>query len=300
MNLHTSMTGRTCLVTGATSGHGLALARALARRGADLVLLARNQAKATRVADELQRESTTASRPEVLLADLASRVDVDRAATSFLDAHPARPLHLLVNNAGLVNLRREETVDGVERVLAVNYLALAQLTRRLLPRLRITGTPEDPARIVNVSSDMHRMVRLDLADLELRRRYSWWRSYAQSKLAIVYFTRELARRLGQPAPTGDATVTVNAVDPGPVRSGIASSSPAFIARPTDWMMRWFFPSADRAARTALWLATAPEVAPLTGHYARFGRLQRPLVSRDPHVATALWDRTSQMLGMPPS
>ncbi len=289
-----SMHGKTCLVTGATNGHGLAVAQRLARLGADLVLLARNPEKAHRVAEALRLEAPGRRRPTVILADLSRQTDVADAAAAFLQERPERPLHLLVNNAGMVSLRREETAEGRERVLAVNYLALAHLTRRLLPRLQATGTPTAPARVVNVSSDMHRMVRLDLGNLELHRGYSWWRSYAQSKLAIVYFTRELARRLGPPAPAGTATVIVNAVDPGPVRSGIASAAPALIARATDELMRLFPPPA-RAARTALWLATAPEAGRLTGQYARFGRLHHPRVPDEPRIAEQLWAWTSEQI-----
>ncbi len=297
LSLHTPMHGKTCLVTGATSGHGLAVARHLGRLGADLVLLARDADRGRQVADRIQGEAPGNRRPALLLADLAYQADVRRAASEWLEARPRRPLHRLVNNAGLVSLRRQETKDGLERVFAVNYLAHYQLTALLLPRLLETGTPAHPARIVNVSSDMHRLYRLPLSDLQSTRRYSWHASYGRSKLALVYFTRELARRLGPPAPTGDGRITVNAVDPGPVRSGIASHSPAYIARPTAWMMRAVFPSAARAARTAIWVATAPEVTPITGGYFRFGRLQSPRVDTDPAVATGLWDRSAALIGV---
>jgi NAD(P)-dependent dehydrogenase (short-subunit alcohol dehydrogenase family) len=246
------------------------------------------------VADLIQGESPGGRRPELLLGDLSSRADVRRAAEEFLAAAPLLPLHLLVNNAGLVSLHRRETPDGLEQVFAVNYLAHYQLTALLLPRLLRTGTPGAPARVVNVSSDMHRLYRLKPLDLQSRRRYSWHAAYGRSKLALLYFTRELARRLGSPAPAGDARVTVNAVDPGPVRSGIARHSPPYIARPTAWMMRWLFPEASKAARTALWIATAPEVAPITGGYFRFGRLRRPRLDADPVVARQLWDRSAEL------
>lgn len=297
LSLHTPMRGRTCLITGATSGHGMAVARHLGRLGADLVLLARDADRGRRVADRIQGEAPGGRRPTLLLAELASQADVRRAATEWLEARPRRPLHVLVNNAGLVSLRREETRDGLERVFAVNYLAHYQLTALLLERLQASGTPARPARIVNVSSDMHRLYRLPLSDLQSTRRYSWHASYGRSKLALVYFTRELARRLGPPAPTGGARVTVNAVDPGPVRSGIASHSPACIARPTAWMMRAVFPSAARAARTAIWIATAPEVAPITGGYFRFGRLHEPRVDTDPTVSPRLWDQSAALTGV---
>lgn len=287
--------GKSCLVTGATSGHGLAVARGLAMRGADLWLLVRNPEKGARVAEALALEAPGRRRPELLIADLASRESVGRAAEAFLES--GRPLHLLVNNAGMVSLRRQETEEGLELVFAVNYLALFGLTLRLLPRLLATGSPEDPARIVNVSSDMHRMATLRPGDLQSRRGYTWYGSYALSKLAILHFTRELATRLGEPAPVGEARVTVNAVDPGPVRSGIADAAPRPIARATALMMQWFFPSADRAARTALLVAAAPEVASITGGYFRFGRLRQPSLGDDPSLGARLWEESVALTGV---
>src|SRR5215510_3776143 len=169
--------GRVCLVTGATSGHGRAVAMGLARLGADVVLLGRSAERCRRVQAEIAARAGGKA-PAVLLCDLASRREIERAATEYFDS--GRPLHVLVNNAGLVSLARRESADGVELTFAVNYLAMFQLTLLLLPRL-LEGAP---ARIVNVSSDTHRIARLDLDDLELRS-YGWMRAYGRWKLAIV-------------------------------------------------------------------------------------------------------------------
>jgi NAD(P)-dependent dehydrogenase (short-subunit alcohol dehydrogenase family) len=144
------MQGRVCLVTGATDGHGRAVAGALAKRSADVVLLGRNVEKSRRVQAEIARESG-AKRPEILVCDLASREAIDRAASEYLAS--GRPLHVLVNNAGLVSLARQTNAEGNELTFAVNYLAMFQLTLRLLPRLLESA----PARIVNVSSDTYRI-----------------------------------------------------------------------------------------------------------------------------------------------
>ena len=119
----------------------------------------------------------------MVLCDLASRAEVDRAASELLAS--GRPLHVLVNNAGLVSQARQVSPDGVELTLAVNYLAMFQLTLRLLPRLRESA----PARIVNVSSDTYKIGSLDLDDLFFERGYSFMKAYARSKLAILYFSR---------------------------------------------------------------------------------------------------------------
>jgi len=280
----TSLEGRVCMVTGATSGHGRALAFALAERGADVVLLGRNRERCQQVQREIA-DANNGKRPEVLLCDLDSRKEIDRASEAFLAS--GRPLHVLVNNAGLVNLRRRETVDGVEQVFGVNYLALYQLTLRLAPRLRESA----PARIINVASDSHRVVNLDLDDLELRRRYSVWRSYSQSKLAIVYFTLELARRL---EGTG---VTVNAVDPGPIGSNIGGNNPGVLYTLIGPLIHRLLPSPEKAARTAVALATAKVYETMTGGYFKFGTQRTPRVDANPEVGAKLWKVSASMTGV---
>jgi NAD(P)-dependent dehydrogenase (short-subunit alcohol dehydrogenase family) len=275
---------RVWLVTGATSGHGRAVARALASKGADVVLLGRNPAKCAEVQSEIA-DACGGKAPDILLCDLASRAEVDRAAREVLAS--GRPLHGLVNNAGLVNLQRQETVDGAEMVFAVNYLAMFQLTLRLLPRL----VESAPARIVNVASDMHKMSGPDLDDLDLERGYGWARSYARSKRAILYFTRELARRL---EGTG---VTVNAVDPGPVASGIGSNNSGFLYGLVSPLLHAFFPSADRAARTAVHLCVSPELASHTGEYWRFMKAKPPTVPQEAEIGPALWAESARRTGV---
>jgi NAD(P)-dependent dehydrogenase (short-subunit alcohol dehydrogenase family) len=269
------MQGRVCLVTGATDGHGRAVARALARRGADVVLHGRSPDKCRRVQFEIAAENGGKS-PEILLCDLASREAIDRAASEFLSS--GRPLHVLVNNAGLVSQVRRCNAEGIELTLAVNHLAAFQLTLRLLPRLIASA----PARIVNVSSDTYRMAALDFEDLQLERGYSFMRAYARSKLAITWFTLELARRLE------GRGVTVNAVDPGPVASNIGSNNPGLAYRLVSPLIRHLFPSPDRAARTALMLATDPQLEASTGGYYRSLRKRERPLAFDPATSERLW------------
>ena len=276
------LAGKVCLVTGATDGHGRAVARQLARRGAEVVIHGRSSQKCEIVQAEIA-DITGGKRPEVLLCDLASRDEIDQAAANYLAS--GRPLHLLVNNAGLVTLHREQSVDGHELVFAVNFLAMFQLTLALLPRLRSSA----PARIVNISSDTYRIAKLDLDDLALER-FSTANAYARSKLAIVYFTMELARRL-----EGEG-VTVNAVDPGPVASNIAANNPGLLyslARP---MIKYLFPSADRAARTAMKVATDPSLVEASGGYYRsLARRERPLEFSDA-LSKRLWQVGCELTG----
>ncbi len=276
------MSGRVCLVTGASDGHGRAVARGLARRGAALVLLGRSPAKCEKVQAEIAAES--GKRPEILLCDLASREQVDRAAAEHLAS--GRPLHVLVNNAGLVSQTRQENAEGIELTFAVNYLAMFQLTLRLLPRLLESA----PARIVNVSSDTYRIASLDFDDLQMRRGYSFMRAYGRSKLAIVYFTLELAQRLaGRP-------LTVNAVDPGPVASNIGANNPGLAYRLAAPVIKRLFPSPERAARTALMLAGDPALEGETGGYYRSGRRRPRPLDFDPETSRRLWRASAELTG----
>ena len=270
-------------MTGATSGHGRAVAIELARRGADVVLLGRSSEKCCAVQDEIQE--LTGRRPEVLICDMSSQSDIRRAAVHFLSW--GRPLHILVNNAGLVNRRYCETVDGYEETFAVNYLAPFHLTLLLLDRMRQCA----PARIINISSDTHYIADIDLNDVEGKsRRYSLMGAYSRSKLAIVYFTRELSRRL---AGTG---ITANAVDPGPVRSNIANK-PGALAKLANAIIQLTFPRPEIAARTAVFCASSPEMEGRSGGYYRFMKKKEPRVSTDPDFGAKLWEITARLIGV---
>ena len=278
------LAGRTCLITGATDGHGKAMAHALAAGGVDLVLLARNQEKALAVQDEIAHRNGGRA-PEIILADLASAEQIDLAVESYLSS--GRPLHLLVNNAGLVGLSRRSNAAGLELTFAVNYLAMFRLTLGLMPRIRESA----PARIVNISSDTYRIARLHFDDLQLERGYSLAKAYGQSKLAILYFTLELAMRL---AGSG---VTVNAVDPGPVASNIGADNPGLAYRLIGPLMRRLFPSPARAARTALMVATDSDLADVSGGYYRSQKRREKPLDFDPDTSQRLWHTSLELCNM---
>ena len=282
--LANDMTGRVCLVTGATDGHGRAVAEALASAGAELVLLGRNPEKCKIVQREIA--DRTGRKPDILLCDLMNREDVDRAADDYLAS--GRPLHLLVNNAGLVNLHRQLNDEGLEQTFAVNYLSMFQLTLRLFERMKESA----PARIVNIASDSYKIAKLELDNLQLERGYSVSQAYGRSKLAIVHFTLELARRI---EGTG---VTANAVDPGPVASNIAANNPGVLYSLAKPMIRYLFPSPAKAARTCLLIASDPELATSTGGYWRSRkRRDQPLKDRNLQLSEDLWNASVRLTGV---
>ena len=274
------MSSRTCLITGATSGIGRATALALAGMGADLVLLCRDRARGEETAAAARAAGAPAV--ELLIADLGVQAEVRRAAAEFLAG--GRPLHVLINNAGVVNLQRTLTADGLEATFAVNHLAYFLLTTLLLDRLRASA----PARIVNVSSDAHRFGPLDFDDLMNERRYRAMRVYGQSKLANILFTAELARRLE------GSGVTVNSLHPGAVATRLGTNNGAW-ARALIRLLRPFFRTPDGGAATSIHLATAPELAGVSGRYFANRREKTPsAAARDPEAARRLWEVSERL------
>lgn len=189
-------TGRTVVVTGANGGLGLETSKALAAKGAHVVMAARDRAKAAAAVDEIRRETPDALLEPVDL-DLASLASVRAAAEQVLATHPQ--LDILINNAGVMATPERRTADGFELQLGVNHLGHWALTALLMPAL--LAAPR--ARVVTVTSTAHHMGRpLDPANPHLHGRYTPWGAYGQSKLANYHFglglDREL-RRAGRPA-----------------------------------------------------------------------------------------------------
>jgi len=246
-----AMAGRTCLVTGATSGIGRATAAGLARLGADLVLVARDQARAEATVAEIQA-ATGNPRIELQLADLASQASIRQAVQEYRRGHDR--LHVLVNIAGGYWATRHTTVDGLEWTFAVNHLAYFLLTNLLLEQLVASA----PARIVNVTSSAQAIGDIHLDDLQFERRYRGQAAYNQSKLANVLFTYELARRL---EGTG---VTVNCGAPGVTRTNFGRDDSGPVMRLLTPLARPFMRTPEQGAITAVSLASSPEVEGVTG------------------------------------
>jgi NAD(P)-dependent dehydrogenase (short-subunit alcohol dehydrogenase family) len=278
------MEGKVCLVTGATSGIGLATARGLAERGATVISVGRDAQKGARTVAQIQEQSGNPS-VEFLLADLSVQAQVRDLAAEFKGRH--QRLDVLINNAGGFYIKRRLSADGIEMTLALNLLAPFLLTHLLLDRLKASA----PARILNVSSDMHKSARLDLEDLELAEGYSGMRAYGQSKLGLVLLTYEFARRL---AGTG---VTANALHPGFVDTGINQGSGCLFkaARP---FIKLLAKSPEEGAETSLYLATAPEVADVSGAYfVKEEAVASAPATYDEALAQRLWAICARMTGI---
>jgi NAD(P)-dependent dehydrogenase (short-subunit alcohol dehydrogenase family) len=279
--LRGSMSGRTCMISGASSGIGRATALALARMDADLVLVCRDRGRGEETAKAI-RSHTGNDHVEVMLADLASQQAIRQLARDYLATD--RPLHVLVNNAGVVNLRRTQTVDGIETVFAVNHLAYFLLTNLLLDRLKASA----PARIVNVASDAHRFGTLNFDDLGGERSYRTMRIYGQSKLANILFTYALARRLE------GSGVSANCLHPGAVATGLGKNNGGW-AKAVIGLLRPFFRTPESGAATSIYLASAPQLEGVSGKY--FSNCKETRSSRasyDEAAARRLWEISAQM------
>ncbi|MEO6951107.1 MAG: SDR family oxidoreductase [Polyangia bacterium] len=245
------MTDKVVLITGATAGIGRQTALELAKLGAHVIIVARNPDKKKRVVEELKQQRGNAN-IDSFLADLSSMHSIRELAKAVLAKYPR--IDVLVNNAGAINLARETTIDGYERTFATNHLAYFLLSQLLLPALEAAPS----GRIVNVSSDAHRAGRIDFSDLQAEKSYSMFKVYGRSKLANIYFTRELARRLA------GTRVTVNALHPGFVASDFLTKE-----GPWGWLkpvLNLFAISVEKGARTSIWLASSPDVQGVTGKY----------------------------------
>ncbi len=278
--------GKYALVTGPTSGIGRGTALALGRAGATLILLARNPARCAEVEAELKALGAPA--PFTILADLSLQREVRRAAEEILAL--GVPIDILVNNAGLVNQRRVLTDEGQEMTMAVNYFAPFALTLRLLPALRRARA----ARVINVTSNSYVLGRLDLDDLSFERFYWPLGPYSASKLGNIYFTRELARRLGP-----SSSITTHAVHPGLIFTNLGiGNNPGPLKQVLSRAWRLFSMEEAEGFRSPTYAATHPELEGRTGDYIADCQVTRPqpIALRD-DAARALWKASEVITGV---
>ena len=279
------MTGKTCLVTGATAGIGRRIALELAHMGADLVLAGRNQAKCAATANEIREESGNPA-VEYLVADLSSQQQVRQLAEEFKKRRNL--LDVLVNNAGAIYMSRQKSADGIEMTFALNHLSYFLLTNLLLDVL----TASVPARVVNVASGAHKGAWLNLKDVHGPRRYLGFRVYSRSKLCNLLFTYELARRL---EGTG---VTVNALHPGLVATNFLTNNGPF-GRFLNFFLRLRGISVAAGAATPVYAASSPEMAGVSGKYlVKKQPVRSSKRSYDEPLAAGLWELSANLTGIP--
>ena len=279
----TGVRDKRVLITGATRGIGLAAAQALARRGAQLAIVARDDARGVEAATSIEGEG--GSTVDVLLADLSSQASVRNLASEVLERYPR--IDVLINNAGATFTSRQLTEDGIERTWALNHLAPFLLTTLLLDRLKASA----PARIITTASDAHKGKLIPFDDLNAER--SWkgrgFTRYGETKLANIMFTRELARRL---EGTG---VTTYSFHPGLVATGFNRNNGALMTIAMT-IIAPFSRSPRKAAQTLVWLADSPDVSKQSGGYYEDRALAvSSRQAQDPALARKLWEISEEQV-----
>ena len=286
------MGGTVRTVTGANSGIGKATATELARLGARVVMVCRNEGRGReaqaeiRTAAELAHPSR-ADTVDLLIADLSVQEEVYHLGETIRADY--NRLDVLINNAGVFQETREETVDGIEVTFAVNHLAPFLLTHLVLPRIRETAGRAGEARIITVSSEAHRGTSIDFDDVNAEQGYGSLQAYSQSKLANILFTHELARRLRTEG------VLANAVHPGVVNTNIWRGS-GWIPRIAR-LFSWLYKQPEEGARSVVYLAASPEVTE-TGQYFKETEVVNPSPEAYGEKAAArLWTLSRKMTGL---
>ena len=272
------------MVTGGTSGMGLETAKALAHRGAKVVIVGRNCPKCEDVVCQI-KDQTNNPNINYMLADLSSQDQIRKLASDFKKKYKA--LHVLINNAGGFFLKKELSRDGIEMTFALNYLSHFLLTNLLLDLLKKSA----PARIINVSSWEHFRAEFDADNLQSEKGYFCWNAYAKSKLGNILFTYELARRLE------DSGVTVNTLHPGWVATNIGKNNGVLAKLLLPLIQRKAVPAAE-GAKTCIHLAVSDHVSGISGKYfakEKEGKSSQHSYNLD--HAKKLWQMSEELCGI---
>ena len=282
--MNENLENKVCLITGATNGIGQESAKALNKMGAEIVFVARNEEKGNFLKQQLKNDSGRDA--TMIIANLSSQAEVKRAANEFLALE--KPLDILLNNAGIMNRERNETVDGLEEVFSVNHLAYFTLSLMLSEKLRQT----ENSRIINVASGAHQFVKdMNFDDLQSEKTFKPLQVYGQSKLANILFTKSLSEKLL------NSGVTVNCLHPGFVSTGIGSNNKGiwnllmFLAKP-------FAKKSNKGAETSIYLCSSPAVKNISGEYFVDCTVEKVSeAANDPKQAEKLWDISVELAGL---
>jgi NAD(P)-dependent dehydrogenase (short-subunit alcohol dehydrogenase family) len=274
------MKGKIVLITGATSGIGKETARGLAQLGATIVITTRDMQRGEQTKQELM-QSTKNNNIDVLYCDLASFASIRGCCIEFLKKYDA--LHVLINNAGIVDYHRRESKDGIENTFATNYLAPFLMTNLLLNVLKKSA----PARIINLTSGLHSGT-IHFNDLEFKKDFSGMKVYGHSKLAIILFTRLLTEQL---KGTG---VTVNCVNPGMSATNLGRDAGWFSVK----FFKFFGKKPSIVAQTPIYLASSSDVETISGEY--FEKKTVKTINKETYdldAAKKLWEISKNYVGL---
>jgi NAD(P)-dependent dehydrogenase (short-subunit alcohol dehydrogenase family) len=282
-----AMDGKICVITGATSGVGLAAAKSLASHGAQLALVCRNADKGEALIRELRERWGTQA--EAFVADFTDLDQVRQAAAALLARYPR--IDVLINCAGLHSTKRTLTPAGFETVFCVNHLASFLLTDLLLDRLKSSA----PSRILQINSEGHRFGGLDLDDLNWQKRhYTGLRGYGASKTAQLLTVWEFADRL---AGTG---VTINAMHPGDVKTNIGSNNGPLYRFFSRHVTSHFLKDPALSGEAIGYLVSAPELESTSGLFFHLTVVEKPAAhALNREAGRRIWQISRQMTGLAP-
>lgn len=278
-----TLTDRSVIITGATSGIGKAVAMRLGTTGARLTITARDEDKGRAVAKEIA--TRTGSDVEILPVDFTDLDSVRQAAKSYLETHD--DLAVLINNAGTVVGKRSTTIDGHEKTFATNHLGPFLLTSSLMDLLISSA----PSRVINTSSVAHTYAKEGILFDDLGfddRRYRFMEVYGHSKLANILHAVELNARYG------DDGLTAVAIHPGVARTGLGRGTSRIVRLANVFGGRWMR-SPDEGADTIVWLATEPDLDVSAGIYFEDRTVSKSTRhARDADQARRLWDISEEL------
>ncbi|XP_038613018.1 dehydrogenase/reductase SDR family member on chromosome X, partial [Tachyglossus aculeatus] len=284
--------GTVAIVTGGTQGIGFSTAKHLARLGVHVIIAGNEDIRGQEAVKKI-KEETSNDKVEFLYCDLASMKSIRKFVRQF--KAKKCPLHILVNNAGVMMVPQRKTVDGFEEHFGLNYLGHFLLTNLLLENLKKTGSPSYNARVITVSSATHYVGELNIDDLQSSRFYTPQGAYAQSKLALVMFTYQLQQLLTE----GGHHVTANAVDPGVVNTDLYKHvfwGTRLVKKITGWLL---FKSPDEGASTSLYAALSPELEGVGGCYLyEEERTRSAHLTYDQELQRKLWAQSCKMVRIP--
>ena len=279
------MRNKVVMVTGANSGMGLATSIELAQRGAHVIMVCRNEERASLAHEEAVRQSGSES-IEWMLGDLGDLDSIRKLAFDFKRKFDV--LDVLINNAGVVSLKHEHTQHGFEIHMGINHLGHFLLTNLLIDRLK----DAEQGRIVNVSSGVYKVGKIHFDDPSLKKRYHVVKGYAQSKLANILFTKQLAERLK------GSRVTANCLHPGAVMTNLGIDRKTGFGKRVYALLRPFFLTPKEGSQSAIYLATSPEITGVSGEY--FYRQEMKGISaraNNKQDAERLWRWSEEQVGL---
>ena len=273
---------RNILITGATSGIGRESALALAKMGANITFIARNKLKAENLLTDINKISN--GHNSFIIADLSSQKDIKTASEKYIDKNIS--LDVLLNNAGLINFKRNETIDGFEETFAINHLAYFSLTNLLLDKIKESNS----ARIVNVSSAAHQFVkRMNFDDIHSKKSYKPFQVYGYTKLANILFTKKLSSILE------NDKITVNSLHPGVVGTSFGQNNTNNLNKVLSFIAKPFMRTSEKGAETSIYLCSSPEVSDISGQYfynCKVAKTSKWAQSKED--ADKLWDLSEKM------